>query len=64
MTVYTIRVIGHIDAHWSEWFDGLMITNAQPGEAMISGEIVDEAALHGTLNKTASTQRGSKSPVS
>ena len=51
MAVYAIRVIGQVDAHWSEWFDGLTISNTQPGEAMISGEIVDQAALHGTLNK-------------
>jgi hypothetical protein len=51
VAVYAIRVIGQVDAHWSEWFDGLTISNTQPGEAMISGEIVDQAALHGTLNK-------------
>ena len=51
MAVYTIRVVGPVDAQWSEWFDGLTISNASPGEAMISGEIVDQAALHGTLNK-------------
>ena len=51
MAVYAIRVIGQVDADWSEWFDGLTISNASPGEAMISGEIVDQAGLHGTLNK-------------
>jgi hypothetical protein len=51
VAVYAIRVTGNIDAHWSEWFDGLTINNIQPGEAMISGEMVDQAALHGTLNK-------------
>jgi hypothetical protein len=51
VAVYAIRVIGHVDAHWSVWFDGLTISNASPGEAMISGEIVDQAALHGALNK-------------
>jgi hypothetical protein len=51
VAVYTIRVVGNVDAYWSEWFDGLTISNTQPGEAMISGEIADQAALHGTLNK-------------
>ena len=51
MTVYTIRVTGNVDAHWSEWFDGLTLTNTPAGDAMISGEMVDQAALHGTLNK-------------
>jgi hypothetical protein len=51
VAAYTIRVIGNVDAQWSEWFDGLTISNTRPGEAMISGELVDQAALHGTLNK-------------
>ncbi|HEY5846716.1 MAG TPA: hypothetical protein VIT42_08000 [Microlunatus sp.] len=51
MAVYGIRVAGQIDAQWSAWLDGLTITHPHPGEAMISGEIVDQAALHGTLNR-------------
>ncbi len=51
MTVYEIRVKGHLDRHWSDWFDGLKITNLENGEAVLSGEIVDQAALHGVLNK-------------
>jgi hypothetical protein len=51
MTVYEIRVKGHLGGQWSEWFDDLTITNLQNGEAMLSGEIVDQSALHGTLNK-------------
>jgi hypothetical protein len=51
MTVYEIRVKGHLDGHWSEWFDELTITNLENGEAELSGEIVDQAALHGVLSK-------------
>lgn len=51
MAVYEIRVKGHLDGRWSEWFDGLQITNLENGEAMLSGDIVDQAALHGMLNK-------------
>ncbi len=51
MSLYKIRVKGHLDGRWSEWFDGLEITNLQNGEAMLSGEIVDQAALHGVLAK-------------
>jgi hypothetical protein len=51
MTVYKICVIGQVDADWSEWFDGLTISNTHSGESLISGELVDQAALHGTLNK-------------
>ena len=51
MSVYEIRVKGHLDGRWSEWFDGLTITNLENGEATLSGEIVDQSALHGVLNK-------------
>jgi hypothetical protein len=51
VSVYDIRVKGHLDGCWSEWFDGLQITNLENGVAMLSGEIADQAALHGVLNK-------------
>ena len=51
MTVYEIRVKGHLDAHWTAWFAGLEITNLENGEAVLSGGIVDQAALHGVLAK-------------
>ena len=51
MAVYDIRVAGQIDTQWSAWLDGLTITHPYPGEAMISGDIIDQAALHGTLNR-------------
>ena len=49
--VYDIRVTGDLDPRWSEWFDGLTITNLDGGVAVLCGDIVDQAALHGTLNK-------------
>jgi hypothetical protein len=52
--IYDIRVTGQIDTQWSAWLDGLSITHPCPGEAVISGEIVDQAALHGTLNRIRS----------
>ncbi len=51
MAVYEIRVKGHLDGRWSDWFDGLEITNLKNGEAMLYGNIVDQAALHGVLAK-------------
>ncbi len=51
MSFYKIRVKGHLDGRWSEWFDGLEITKLENGETMLSGDIVDQAALHGVLNK-------------
>ncbi len=51
MAAYEIRVKGHLDERWSDWFDGLRITNLENGEAVLSGDIVDQAALHGVLTK-------------
>ena len=51
MTMYTIRVKGHLDQSWSAWFDGMTITNEANGDAIISGPVVDQAALHSLLVK-------------
>ena len=51
VSFYEIRVKGHLDGRWSDWFDGLAITNLENGEAMLYGDIVDQAALHGVLAK-------------
>ena len=53
MTIYEMRLKGHLDGRWSQWFDGLQITNLENGEAMLSGEIVDQAALHAVLPQPA-----------
>jgi hypothetical protein len=46
-----IRTKGQIDEHWSDWFEGLTITHTADGETILSGLIVDQAALHGLLAK-------------
>src|SRR5215469_9451048 len=51
MNWYEIRVQGHLDQHWSAWFDGLTITNLPHGEALLSGALANQAALHGVLMK-------------
>jgi hypothetical protein len=48
---YEIRVAGHLDARWEAWFDGLSLTRADDGTTVIRGPIVDQAALHGVLQK-------------
>ena len=48
-TEYQIRVIGHLDVRWSVWFDGLRLTTESDGTTIISGPVVDQAALHGLL---------------
>ena len=50
---YRIRVGGHLDSSWSEWFEGLRLTYEANGETVLSGPIVDEAALHGVLASQA-----------
>jgi len=47
---YEIRIIGHLNSRWVEWFEGLTITQAENGETLIAGP-VDQAALHGLLKK-------------
>jgi len=49
---YSIRIKGCLDDSWSDWFDGLSIkANADCAETILSGEVTDQAALHGLLNK-------------
>lgn len=51
MTVYEIRVKGHLDQGWSAWFDGMTLTNEVNGETVLFGPVVDQAALHSLLMK-------------
>ncbi len=48
---YEIRLTGHLDAHWTKWFDGLVVSRESDGTTVISGPIVDQAALHGVLQR-------------
>src|SRR4051794_34195025 len=48
---YEIRLKGHLDDKWAEWFDGLTITRQDNGETRLRGLVVDQAALHGVLRK-------------
>jgi hypothetical protein len=46
---YEIRLNGHLDPRWSEWFEGLTSTSLADGTTILSGRIADQAALHGLL---------------
>ena len=46
-----IRVKGHLDDRWRDWFDGLTITLTENGETLLSGHVPDQAALYGLLRK-------------
>ena len=46
---YEIRIEGHIGDSWSSWFEGLTIRHEESGETVLTGPLVDEAALYGVL---------------
>jgi hypothetical protein len=48
---YEIRVRGHLDERWADWFDGLTITLEKSGDTRLTGPVVDQAALHSLLRK-------------
>ena len=48
---YEICIKGHLDGRWSHWFEGLTIALKDNGETLLSGPVVDQAALHGLLIK-------------
>jgi hypothetical protein len=48
---YEIRVKGHLNARWADWFDGLTLRQESDGTTVLSGSVVDQAALHGLLGK-------------
>lgn len=48
---YEIRVKGHLDARWADWFDGLTITPIDDGDSLLTGLVGDQAALHGLLGR-------------
>jgi hypothetical protein len=48
---FEILVKGHLDKSWSDWLEGLEIKLLDNGEMVLSGHIVDQAALIGILNR-------------
>ena len=49
--VYQIRIKGHLGRQWTDWFGGLAITLEENGDTLVTGPVVDQAALHGLLRK-------------
>ena len=49
--VYQIRIKGHLGREWTDWFEGLTITLEEDGDTLLTGPVVDQAALHGLLKK-------------
>ena len=49
--LYEIRIKGHLDDQWADWFEGLTITLEDNGNTLLTGPVIDQAALHGLLKK-------------
>jgi len=49
--VYQIRLKGHLGSQWTDWFGGLTITLEEDGDTLLTGPVVDQAALHGLLKR-------------
>jgi len=50
--LYEIRVKGHLADRWASWFEGLTITLEEDGVTLLTGPVIDQAALYGLLRKT------------
>jgi hypothetical protein len=48
---YEIKIKGHLDQCWSEWFSGLQLTHLVGNETLLSGPLPDQGALHGLLER-------------
>ena len=49
--VYQIRIKGHLGREWTDWFEGLILTLEEDGDTLLTGPVIDQAALHGLLRK-------------
>jgi hypothetical protein len=49
--IYEIRIKGHLDSQWADWFEGLKITLEEDGNTLLTGPVIDQPALHGLLKK-------------
>ena len=49
--VYQIRIKGHLGRQWTDWFEGLTITQQEDGDTLMTGPVIDQSALYGLLKK-------------
>ena len=49
--VYEIKIEGHLDSEWTAWFGGMTLALEDNGDTLITGPVIDQAALHGLLKK-------------
>lgn len=55
MNTYRIRIQGQLDQRWSSWFDGMTVTRDADGTTLLEGDVADQAALHGLLQRIRDT---------
>lgn len=48
---YEIKIKGHLDAYWSDWFAGLVLVHLEDDATLLSGSLPDQTALHGLLER-------------
>jgi hypothetical protein len=48
---YEIKIKGHLDPGWADWFAGLELTHLEGGQTLLAGALSDQAALHGLLER-------------
>lgn len=53
LTVYQIRIKGHLGSEWTDWFSGMSIVRDKNGEMLLTGPVVDQSALYGLLKKVS-----------
>lgn len=49
--VYEIKIHGHLDTRWSEWFYGMTITHERDGATTLCGPLPDQSVLHSVLDR-------------
>ena len=49
--IYQIRIKGHLSSQWTDWFEGMAITLEDNGDTLLTGLVVDQAALYGLIKK-------------
>ena len=49
--VYQIRIKGHLSPQWTEWCEGMAVTREENGDTLLTGPVIDQAALHGLIKK-------------
>jgi hypothetical protein len=55
MNTYRICIQGHLEQRWTRWFDGMSVIHQSDGTTLLEGQVADQAALHGLLQRIRDT---------